>query len=394
MIAFLRGMVPPVDNKQAAQSKRLASPQRLVRKQYADFADALRTLGAKLEYVPAVGDLESSLSIEDTAVMLPDLTLIARPGASAPSVDIETITQTLAQHRPLQSIAEPGCLVGGDVLRIGRTVFVAESPNTNADGIAQLREIVISFGYNVRTITYRDCPRLKAACSFVPPRFLVVNPAWVDVSTLGNLVVIPVDDKEPFAANTLTLGRTTLVSSSCPTTEKRLREAGISTQRVEISEFEKLGVGVSSLCLPMESRVVPTPVNDPAFRSIQVGGVPAPAGYCSQAVVHGDLVFVSPQPPFDPAAKNAPRLSFEEQAERAIHNLSVVLTVSGSSLGRVVRSTIHVADPKFLSAFETIYGKNFGEHRPARAVIVNTALPAGVLIEIEAVAAVMTEMVL
>src|SRR5206468_2024855 len=93
--------------------------------------------------------------------------------------EIESVAPHLAQYRPLQRI-RAGQLNGGDVLRIGNTIYVAESRRTNAEGIAALTEIVDQFGYEVRTVEIRDCLHLKTACTFVPPDFLIANPAWID----------------------------------------------------------------------------------------------------------------------------------------------------------------------------------------------------------------------
>src|SRR5205823_542866 len=128
------------------------------------------------------------------------------------------ILGTLGQHRPVQSIVDPGTLDGGDVLKIGRTIYVAESRRTNVEGVGQLREIVAAHGYDVKPVHVHECLHLKSACTFIPPHFLVANPAWIDPTAFGNFTVIPVDEKEPFGANTVTIGQTTLVSASCPKT--------------------------------------------------------------------------------------------------------------------------------------------------------------------------------
>ncbi len=388
MIGFLREVSPHLEKCELTHAPRSRIDVKLARKQHASYAEALRELGVQVEMVPPLPEQADGVFIEDTAVLLPEVSIIARPGAASRISEIDSVVQTLGQHRPLQSIAEPGTLDGGDVLRIGHTIYVAESKRTNTEGIAQLREIAASAGYEVRTVATRDCLHLKTACTFVPPHFLVANSAWIDVTVFGHLAIIPVDEKEPTGANTLTLGRTTLVSAVCPKTEKRLREAGIATRRVDISEFEKAEGGLTCLSLILESRAATAAAGEIALKSLQVADVPAPTGHASQAIVQGGFVFVSPQPPFDPAARRTSRLSAEEQAEQAIRNLSAILTAAGSSLALVVRTTIHVADLKHLPRIEAAYRRMFGAHRPARAIIANGALPSGVLVEIEAVAAV------
>jgi hypothetical protein len=95
----------------------------------------------------------------------------------------------------------------------------------------------------------------------------------VNAAAFGNLVVIAVDEAEPNAADTLTIGRTTLVSASCPRTEIRLAEAGITAQRVDISELENGSDGISSLCLLLEPRSTRSGAGEVGLRPVQVSGM-------------------------------------------------------------------------------------------------------------------------
>ena len=107
----------------------------------------------------------------------------------------------------------------------------------------------------------------------------------------------------------------------------------------------------------------------------------------ADAVIHGGFVYVSAQFPFDPTRPNVAQMSPEEQAEQVLRNLMIVLDAAGSSLAGVLHATVHLADPKHLERIEAAYACLFAGHRPARSVISNRALPAGVLVAIEVVAA-------
>lgn len=327
-----------------------------------------------------------SVLVQCIGVLLPEVAII---GTSMPDrvPDADSIVRAIAEHRPVQSIVEPGSLDGGDVVRIGRTLYVAESKATNTDGIAQLREITLPYGYEVRTVEIHDCPHLKTACSFIPPHFLVANPKWINADAFGNLVVIPVDEKEPFAANTLTIGKTTLVSASHPKTEKRLKEAGITTRKIDISEIEKAQAGLSCISLLLEPRPAAPATSEAGLKPVHAGGAPTPNGHASQAVVQNGLVFVSAQTAFGRDEPKPKRMSVEEQTELAIRHLNLVLTAAGSSLSRVVRTTVHVANPKDIERIDPVYARLFGHHRPARTMVANGALGAGVAVAIEAIAA-------
>jgi dimethylargininase len=66
-----------------------------------------------------------------------------------------------------------------------------------------------------------------------------VNPAWVDPAVFTGLRVVAVDEQEPYAANTLTIGGTTLISAAYPRTRQRVEAAGVRTQALDVSELHK-----------------------------------------------------------------------------------------------------------------------------------------------------------
>lgn len=115
---------------------------------------------------------------------------------------------------------------------------------------------------------------------------------------------------------------------------------------------------------------------------------PAPAGHYSQAVVHDGLVFVSGQLPVNPATREPVHGSVEDQTRRALQNVEAILLAAGSSRGQVLKTTVYVSDIELWGRVNTEYAEFFGDHRPARAVVPVPELHHGVLVEIEAVAAV------
>lgn len=387
MIGFLRefdcGEVP------STPSSHSSFKQERARKQHAAYVKLIQKLGLDIEWLKPSGSLEAPF-LSDDVLLLPEVAVVGNVSTSAQKKESAEIIAMMANHRPVQRLGESGLLDGGDVLRIGRTLYVAQSQWTNNEGISDLRDIVKPFGYEVRVVELRGGRNLEAACTHVAPHFLVLNPAWVDASAFEGCHAIPVDEAEPLAANTLTLADTTLVSASFPKTEARLREAGIRTQSVNISEFEKIGGRLTRLLLIKEPREI-RPValsSSGSLKEVHAAQVPAPTGHASHAIVHGGTVYVSAQRPFDPSAKNPTRMSIEDQTEQVLKNLTAVLATAASSLANVLHATVHLADPKHLERIEPVYARAFADHRPTRTIISNRALPAGVLIEIEVVAAV------
>ncbi len=122
-----------------------------------------------------------------------------------------------------------------------------------------------------------------------------------------------------------------------------------------------------------------TPIDTPA--------APAPAGHYAQAVVHGGLVFVSGQLPIDPADREQPPGTIEEQTEQTLRNVGAILEAAGSSLDRVLQMTVYISDVSLWSRVNAAYARVMGAHRPARAVVPVKDLHYGYQIEIQAVAA-------
>ena len=114
---------------------------------------------------------------------------------------------------------------------------------------------------------------------------------------------------------------------------------------------------------------------------------PDPVGPYSQAVVHGCWLFASGQIPIDPATGKLVSGDAEAQTEQVIKNLASVLEAGGSSLRRVVRSTVYLTDLSFFPEVNAVYAKYFcGEPPPARATIGVASLPLGATVEIDAIA--------
>jgi reactive intermediate/imine deaminase len=114
---------------------------------------------------------------------------------------------------------------------------------------------------------------------------------------------------------------------------------------------------------------------------------PKPAGHYSQAVCHGDLVFVSGQLPVTLDGKIIADKSFEEQARLALANLLAIVRATGSSPERVLKVTVFLVGVEYWPKFNALYAEAFGEARPARSVVPVPALHYGCLIELEAIAA-------
>ena len=114
---------------------------------------------------------------------------------------------------------------------------------------------------------------------------------------------------------------------------------------------------------------------------------PAPGGHYSQALVHGDVIYVAGQLPIDPATGAKHVGSIEEQTEQVISNLEQILIAAGAGLGSVLKTTVYVSDISLWDRVNAVYARMFGAHRPARAVVPTKELHFGFQIEMDAIAA-------
>lgn len=119
---------------------------------------------------------------------------------------------------------------------------------------------------------------------------------------------------------------------------------------------------------------------------VQTAGAPAAIGPYSQATMTGNLVYTAGQIALDPAKMEIVAGGVPEQTERVMQNLAAILEAAGTSLQRVVKTTVFLVDMNDFVAMNEVYAKHFGEHRPARSTVAVVGLPKGVRVEIEAIA--------
>ncbi len=225
----------------------------LARAQHRAYEQALAELGCEVVSLPSEPDLPDSVFVEDTALVLDEIAVILRPGAEARQPETPSVAKALAEYRELAVVGAPGTIDGGDVLRIGRTVYVGSSRRTNASGIVQLGTALQPLGYRVEPVAVEGCLHLKSAVSQVGPRTLLVNPRWVDAGAFEGLVRIEVSPGEPLAANALLIGESVVYPASYTRTLARLEEQGLAVRPVDVSELQKAEGGVTCCSLIFET---------------------------------------------------------------------------------------------------------------------------------------------
>ena len=124
------------------------------------------------------------------------------------------------------------------------------------------------------------------------------------------------------------------------------------------------------------------------LRSIRTDRAPEAIGPYSQAIVAGNLVFTAGQIPLDPATGQLVDGDVAAQTDRVLQNIRAILEEAGTSLAKVVKTTVFLTDMDDFAAMNEVYARYFGDHRPARSTVQAARLPKDVRVEIEAVAVV------
>jgi dimethylargininase len=239
MLAITRDVSPRFNECEITHIERSFIDVDIARAQHHDYVDALKKLGCTVLELPAEADLPDSVFVEDTAFILPHAAVITRPGADSRKPETESIIQALSPHIKLIYIREPATLDGGDVLVIGKKIFIGLSTRSNNDAINQLKELLGNDGYTVTGIPLHGCLHLKSAVTRVDDSTLLINKDWVDTNHFPNYTLIDVDPSEPGAANCLPVAGTIIYPTSFPMTRAKLEAIGCTVVSIEVDELAK-----------------------------------------------------------------------------------------------------------------------------------------------------------
>jgi dimethylargininase len=238
-LAITREISPRFNECEITHIDRTPIDLDIARGQHAQYVDKLKQLGCDVLELPAEADLPDSVFVEDAAFILPHAAVITRPGADSRKPETESIIQALSPHIKLLHIREPATLDGGDVLVIGKNIFIGISTRSNQSAIDQLNELLAEDGYTVAGVQLHDCLHLKSAVTRVGDNTLLINKNWVDTHQFEQYELIEIDPSEPHAANCLPIGHSIIYPTSFPKTSAKLTARGYKIVSVEVDELAK-----------------------------------------------------------------------------------------------------------------------------------------------------------
>src|ERR1700674_19412 len=221
--------------------------------QHRAYEKLLEKLGARVISLPAEPNLPDSMFVEDPAIVLDELAVIMPLGTESRRPEAASLAQTLSKFRKLEDVKLPGTLEGGDVLRIGRKLFVGLTKRSNAEGIRQLAAILAPHKYEVITVSVTGCLHLKSALTHIGGNTLLANRAWFDNTPLAGYDWIDADPAGPHAANALALGSTVTFPASFPRTRAHIEARGFHVTSLDISELQKAESGLTCSSLLFEA---------------------------------------------------------------------------------------------------------------------------------------------
>src|SRR5690554_1158776 len=238
-IALVR---PPASNLaegQVTHIERSVVDSELADQQWEAYVQALDAAGWETVDVDPADTHADSVFVEDTIVMFGSTAVVGSPGSEPRIGETEAVEEKARElGQRIERIEAPGTLDGGDVLKVGRTVYVGRGGRTNAEGIRQLRPIVGALGYSVVAVPMNKALHLKTAATALPDGTVIGLPSLLeDTSIFERFVAVP--EAEGTAVVVLDHDHV-LMSAAAPQTAAMIEDLGYRVTTVDISEFEKL----------------------------------------------------------------------------------------------------------------------------------------------------------
>ena len=222
----------------------------LALRQHEAYIDALEKCGLSVTVMEANEDYPDGMFVEDTALVMPGLAIITRPGADSRRGETVSIERQLKQFfSRIERIESPGTVDAGDIMMVGSHFYIGLSERTNEAGASQLIDYLKGSGYDGSTIPISEGLHFKSSISYLENNHILVTGELCDKTDLDrfNAVTVPVADA--YSANSLWLNDRVLVPSGFDNTVTAIKALGYEVIELDVSEFRKLDGGLSCLSL-------------------------------------------------------------------------------------------------------------------------------------------------
>ena len=249
LTAFTRAVSPRIAECELTFIDRVAINFERAVEQHKQYEEMLRGLGVEVRQIPANDNCPDSCFLEDTALVLDEIAVLTRPGSDARRAEVAGVAPFIRQHRQTAEIEAPATLEGGDVLRIGRQLFVGVTTRTTREGIESLRKYAEPRGYKVHPVVVPGALHLKSVCTAVDAHTILADATRVELSPFAEFEVVQVPAEEWMAANVLLIDGTVCMHSGFGKTIEILQRRGLDVRTTDISEFLKAEAGLTCMSL-------------------------------------------------------------------------------------------------------------------------------------------------
>ena len=218
--------------------------------QHLSYRNTLSDLGVEVVNLNVNRAFPDSVFMEDPAVVVDEVAILARMGAPPRRAETEALGPVLGQYRTVLEMQAPATLDGGDVLLMGRRIFVGQSTRTNQNGYQALADMLAPYGYEVIPVdVYKGCLHLITGTSALDGETLLFAPGKFDTVPLKDYKLVEVPKEEAWAANVLAVNGTILVPGGYPRTAELVSGLGYPVQVLDNSELEKAEGSLTCLSL-------------------------------------------------------------------------------------------------------------------------------------------------
>ena len=248
-VAITRGVSSALSQCEVTYVKRGAIDVALAREQHRHYSAALQWAGLRVVQLPALESHPDGCFVEDTAVVLDEAAIVTTMGSASRRAEVSSVEASLGEHRELHQVRLPATIEGGDVLRVGKTLFIGRSSRTNAEGIAAAEAIAGRYGYKVVAVEVQGCLHLKTAVTALTRDTLIINPEWIDASPFRAFRHERVSVDEPWSGNVLTANGRAILHAGHTRAAEAITRLGIEVRAVDVGEFMKAEAGVTCLSI-------------------------------------------------------------------------------------------------------------------------------------------------
>jgi dimethylargininase len=251
-IALTRGISAGIDRCEVSFIDRVAIDLQKMKQQHRAYEEMLRSMGYEVIQIPADDSCPDCCFIEDTALLLDEIAVITYPGSVARRGEVPGVVPTIEKYRKTLRIEPPATLEGGDVLRIGRNLYVGLTQRTNPEGVDALRTLVAPYCYKVTAVPTPGALHMKSVCTAADDRTIVADPRRVDVSPLRDYDMIEIAPEEWMGGDLLPINGTLWMIEGFPKLKSALEARGFNVRTLNMSEFLKAEAGLTCLSLLFE----------------------------------------------------------------------------------------------------------------------------------------------